>query len=171
MKILSRGKYYLTPFTAYHIEEVVQNLSEENKRELSLWGHTDVEQALIEMYESSECYIARKEGGPFLMVGGLWHDDDQEFPQMFSMFSKDFAEHFTAIARGSRMLVNFFDKTQAMLSMTILSDYQFMVQWATWLGFEPVGITESNSHKYVEFVRCNPNQKGVYDSASRPVMH
>ena len=171
VKILQRGKYYLTPFLPHHIEEVLLNLSQENKRELKLLGHLDIEEALIEMYESSECYLARKEGESFLMVGGLWYNEDQDFPQMFSMFSKDFADHFVPIARGSKMLVNFFDKTQDMMSMTILSDYEFMVQWATWLGFEVVGVIESNSQKYVEFVRCNPNRKSVYDGTSRPVMH
>ena len=171
LKIVQRGQYYLTPFLPHHIEEVLLNLSQENKRELKLLGYIDIEQALIHMYESSECYIGRKEGESFILVGGLWHNQDQDFPQMFCMFSKELGDHFIAIARFSRMLVNFFDKTQDMMSMTILSDYEFMVQWATWLGFEVVGVIESNSQKYVEFVRCNPNRKGVYDGTSRPVMH
>jgi hypothetical protein len=69
------------------------------------------------------------------------------------------------------MLVNFFDQTQDGMTMTILAEYDSMVQWATWLGFEPVGITESGKNKYVEFVRCNPNKKNVYDSPLRPIMH
>ncbi len=63
VKIIQRGQYYLTPFTLDHIDEVVENLTQENKRELILLGHNDLHQAMHEMYESSECYLARKEGG------------------------------------------------------------------------------------------------------------
>ena len=36
VKIIQRGQYYLTPFTLDHIDEVVENLTQENKRELIL---------------------------------------------------------------------------------------------------------------------------------------
>ena len=170
-KILQRGEYYLTPFTLDHIDEVVENLSQENRRELILLGYSDIRDAIYDMHKSSECYLARKVGESFLMVGGLWFTEDQDFPQMFSMFSKDFAKHFTAIAHGSRMLVSFFDQTQQQMTMTILSDYEFMLRWANWLGFENVGVVLSNGNKYVEFVRCNPNQKDVYDCTLQPVIH
>ena len=75
------------------------------------------------------------------------------------------------LARGSRMLVNFFDKTQPNMTMTILADYEGILQWAAWLGFEPVGTSVVGENKYVEFVRCNPNKKNVYDSSLRPIMH
>jgi hypothetical protein len=55
--------------------------------------------------------------------------------------------------------------------MTLLSDYEFMIDWAIWLGFEPVGVIEDNNNKYVEFVRCNSNGKSVYDGPLRPVIH
>ena len=171
VKIVQRGQYYLAPFTLDHIDEVVESLSQENRRELKLLGHVDTRQAIHEMYECSECYIARKSNEKFLAVGGLWYNEDQEFPQLFAMFSDEIKKSFIAAARGSRMLVDFFDKTQPMMSMTILSDYEFMIDWAVWLGFEPVGITDSNSNTYVEFVRCNPNRKSVYDEPLRPVIH
>ena len=47
---MERGKYYLTPFTLDHVDEVTDNLSNENKRELALMGRSDVRAALIEMY-------------------------------------------------------------------------------------------------------------------------
>ncbi len=93
IKILQRGEFYLTPFTLDHVEEVAQNLSLENRHELAILGHVDVREALIEMYESSECYICRKEGESFIMVGGLWFDDDQTWPQMFAMFSDKIKEN------------------------------------------------------------------------------
>ena len=170
-KILQRGEYYLTPFTLDHIDEVIRGLTKENVKELVLLGYTDIRKALVDMHESSECYLCRKNNEEFIMVGGLWFSEDQDFPQMFSMFSKNFANHFTAIAKGSIMLVNLFDQTQDHISMTILSDYKFMLRWANWLGFENVGVVLSNGNKYVEFVRCNPNQKDVYDCTLQPVIH
>ena len=161
----------MTPFTLGQLDEVVNNLSDENKHELALLGHTDIEQAIIEMYETSECYLVRAEGESFIAVGGLFYYDDQQYPQMFCMFSDKIKENFTLLARGSRMLVNFFDQTQEGMTMTILAEYESMLQWAAWLGFEPVGISQSTKNKYVEFVRCNPNKKNVYDSPLRPIMH
>jgi len=150
---------------------VAQNLSLENRHELAILGHVDVREALIEMYETSECYICRKEGESFIMVGGLWFDDDQTWPQMFAMFSDKIKENFHAMARGSRMLVNFFDQSHAGLSMTINGDFEFVLDWAAWLDFEAVGVATMGPHKYVDFVRCNPNGKNVYDGTSRPVVH
>jgi hypothetical protein len=57
------------------------------------------------------------------------------------------------------------------MSMTILADYEFMIDWAAWLGFEAVGMSQNGFNKYVEFVRCNPNKSNVYNLTSRPVTH
>tara|TARA_R110000737_G_scaffold353026_1_gene401805 strand:- start:226 stop:675 length:450 start_codon:yes stop_codon:yes gene_type:complete len=149
---------------------VVAGLSKESVHELKLLGHTSVSQALEEMYECADCYIVRKEGEDFLMVCGLWYDGevgDQDFPQLYAMFSNKIKDNFHAIARGSKMLVDFFDKTESYMTMTILSDYQIMLNWAGWLGFEAVGVSD----KYVDFVRCNPAQKNVYDRSLRPITH
>ena len=180
VKILKRGDYYLTPFTIYHIDEVAEHLSPESKRELILMGYGNIKEALYEMHECSSAYLARRKDDSFLMVGGLWYDNDYtgnekywetSSPQMFAMFSNDIRKNFHAIARGSRMLVNFFDQSEPSMTMKILSDYESMVNWASWLGFEAIGTTISNEYKYVEFVRCNPTKKNVYDRALRPVKH
>lgn len=168
---MQRGGFYLTPFTMDHVDEVVANLSKENRREIRLLGYTDVQEAIIEMYNMSECYICRKEGEGFIMVGGLWFDQDQEWPQMFAMFSDKIKNNFVAMARGSKMFVNHFDKLHHGLSMTILADYEGILNWAAWLGFEAVGVSTDGVNKYVDFVRCNPNHKNVYDSTLRPAMH
>ena len=57
VKILKRGRYYMTPFTLGQLDEVVNNLSDENKHELALLGHTDIEQAIIEMYDFSSEFV------------------------------------------------------------------------------------------------------------------
>ena len=170
-KILQRGEYYLTPFTLDHIDEVEKHLSKENRRELKLLGHVDVREALIEMYQCAECYLCRKEGEPFIMVGGLWFDGDQDFPQMFAMFSDKIKDNFHAMARGSQMFVKYFDQWHSHMSMTVLADYEFVLDWASWLGFEAIGVMTSGPNKYVEFVRCNPSEKYVSHETSRPVMH
>jgi hypothetical protein len=105
------------------------------------------------------------------MVGGLWYNDDRESPQMFSMFSDGLKQNFHAMARGSKLLVNFFDQSETYMSMTILADYEGMLNWAAWLGFEAVGIHQVDANKYVDFVRCNPDKKIVYNEALRPVTH
>ncbi len=69
------------------------------------------------------------------------------------------------------MLVNFFDQSHAGLSMTVNGDFEFILDWAAWLDFEAVGVATMGPHKYVDFVRCNPNGKNVYDGTSRPVVH
>lgn len=171
VKILKRGKFYLTPFTLSHIEEVMEGLSAENRRELKLLGHYDLRRALLDMHESSECYICRKEGEPFTMVGGLWFGADQAWPQMFAMFSDKIKDNSHAMVRGSRMLVNHFDKCHEGMSMTVNGDFEFILNWAAWLGFEPVGVSHLGSEKYVDFVRCNPLHKNINDNSSRPAMH
>ena len=171
VKILKRGDYYLTPFTLGHVDEVAENLSSENKRELLLLGHTDIRQALHEMHDTADSYLCRRNDDTFLMVGGLWYNDDQESPQMFSMFSDGLKQNFHAMARGSKLLVNFFDQSETYMSMTILADYEGMLNWAAWLGFEAVGIHQVDANKYVDFVRCNPDKKIVYNKALRPVTH
>lgn len=150
---------------------MIEGLSKENVREILLLGYTDVRSAIMEMIGTSECYICRKEGEGFIMVGGLWYGDDAEFPQLFAMFSNKIRKNFTAMARGSRMFVNYFDKCHDYLCMTVLAEHEFILNWAAWLGFEAVGIVTMGENSYVDFVRCNPNKKNVYDSSLRPAMH
>jgi hypothetical protein len=95
------------------------------------------------------------------MVGGLWFDGTND-AQMFAMFSEGLKQNFHALARGSKLLVNFFDKTEEIITMRVLAEYEPILNWASWLGFEAVGVSERDSYKYVEFVRCNPNKKLVY---------
>lgn len=171
VKIMSRGGAYLTPMKEHHIAELMDVLSKENKRELVLLGYQDIGTALQDMYDSSEVYIVRNKDNDLVFAGGLWHDANEEWPQMFAMFSYKVRENFNLLARGSKMLVNFFDQTQHGMSMTILSEYEFMLDWAAWLGFEAVGISANGPSKYVEFVRCNPKGKSVYDGPLRPVIH
>lgn len=171
VKIMSRGGAYLTPMREHHIPELLEVLSQENRRELKLLGYADIIFALRDMYESSEVYIVRNKNGDMVFAGGLWHEANEEWPQMFAMFSYKVRENFKLLARGSKMLVSFFDQTQHGMSMTILSEYEFMLDWAAWLGFEAVGVSANGPNKYVEFVRCNPNKTNVYNSSSRPVTH
>ena len=171
VKIINRGPYYLTPLRKDHLQEVHDHLSKENRRELKLLGYSSIMQALEEMYECSECYLARKDGEPFLFVGGLWYDAGDDMPQMFAMFSEQLGDNFTAMARGSKMFLDYIDKTNPNTTMTILADYEHMIQWALWLGYEPVGVALNGNNKYVEFVRCKNPHADVYDSTSRPMMH
>ena len=169
IKIMERGSYYLTPFQEDHVYEFIHVIHPENVRELYKLGHTNVIDALKEMTEMSEVYLVRDGKGEIVFVGGLFFDEDT--PQMFAMFSSKLKDNFTVLARGSKMLINFFDKSYPMLSMTIQADYEAMLNWAAWLGFEPVGISDYKNAQYVEFVRCNPAKNYVSHETSRPVMH
>ena len=104
-----------------------------------------------------------------MFVGGVLLDMDN--PQMFALFTTKIKDNFTLLARGSKMLVNFFDKTYPLLTMTISAEYEAMLNWAAWLGFEPVGFSEYKNTQYVEFVRCNLQKNSVVNSLARPVMH
>ena len=170
-KIFQRGQLYLTPFMEHHIEEVAANLSRENKEELFYLGHLDIRDALYDMMESAECYLVRKEGEGYMAVTGLWYYEDSDAPQMFAMFSNDMRQNYKAMIRGSKALMSFYDQMEPLLTMTVCAKYHMVLDWAAWLGFEPVGASEIGDTDYVEFVRCNPNQNGVYDNTSRPIIH
>lgn len=161
----------MTPLSPFHLDEIAEQMSHENKRELRLLGYTDIRVAVSEMYETSEAYIVRKEGGPILFVGGLWFAEDQDYPQMFALFMKEAMENYFLLARGSKMLLSYLKASNDHMTMTILSDYEGMLNWATWLGFEPIGVIESGGFKYVEFIHCNLGENCVYDKAPRPVIH
>jgi len=169
IKIMQRGSYYLTPFNEDHVYEFVHVIHPENVREIYKLGHTSVIDALKEMTEMSEVYLVRDGQGEIVFVGGLLFD--QKIPQMFAMFSSKLKSNFTVLARGSKMLINFFDQSYPSLSMTIQADYEAMLNWAAWLGFEPVCTAEYKNTQYVEFVRCNPVKNYVSHETSRPVMH
>lgn len=170
-KLLKRGRLYLTPFKPEHIDEVVNNLSYENVREIKLLGYNSVRECIDDMVKHADCYLVRKEGQVFTAVAGLWYEDSRETPQFFAMFSQRLKKDFKSMARGSKMLINFLDTLQDEMSMRILTDHEFMLDWASWLGFEAVGITNYNSNNYVDFVRCISPQKSAYSNSSRPVMH
>ncbi len=71
VKILTRGAYYMTPLSPFHLDEIAENLSPENRRELRIMGYTDLRVAVSEMYEQSEAYIVRKKDCPLIFAGRL----------------------------------------------------------------------------------------------------
>ena len=156
---------------SYHIKEIEETLSPENRRELMLLGYKSIEEALTKMYNEAQAYVVKKEEGPIVLTGGLFFNEDQDLPQMFAMFSEDAFENFTFLARGSRMLVNYLTSYHPNLTMTVLSDYEGIIKWAEWLGFEPVGVFFVGENKYVEFIYCNLDENCVYDEPQRPVIH
>lgn len=170
LRIMERGGYYLTPFQDDHIYEFIHIIHPENIKELLETGlYPDVLSALKDLTRKSEVYLVRDKNDEIIFVGGLFFDEDT--PQMFAMFSTKIKDNFFVLARGSKMLVNFFDKTYPMLSMVIKSDYADMLQWAAWLGFETVGCSQYKNINFIHFVRCNPDANDVVDELSRPIKH
>ena len=160
VKIMQRGKFYLTPLQYDHVEEICFNLPPEGLRDIYSLGYDSPKEAILEIMES-----------PILCVTGLAFDSTIELPQFFCMFTNEVKKNLRLLVIGSRMIIGFFDKTHPWLCMSILSDFPIMLNWAASLGFEAVGISERRDHKYVEFVRCNPMEKSVSHKLSRPVMH
>ena len=169
VRIMQRGGYYLTPFYEHHIYEFIHIIHPENIKELLESDYTNVLDALKELTENSEVYLVRDKNDEIIFVGGLFFEEDT--PQMFAMFSTKIRNNFFVLARGSKMLVNFFDKTYPMLSMCIKAEYADMLQWAVWLGFEPVGCSKEKNIDFIDFVRCNPDINNVVDELSRPIKH
>jgi hypothetical protein len=170
-EVLRQGKYSLTPVILEDLDEIVEHLSEQNVEELMLLGYDSVNEAIEDMITNSECYIARKDGHRFTFVGGLWPDAEGDPPQMFAMFSSDLRKNFVSIAKGSKALIKMFDHYHDTMTMTILAKNEGMLNWASWLGFYPVRITEQHGEQYVSFVRCIMPKTNVYTGESRPVMH
>ena len=170
-RILKRGDFYLTCLHSYHIEEIENNLSKENRRELILLGYPSINEALTKMYHEAQAYVVKREGGPIIMTGGLFFNEDQDTPQMFAMFSEKAFDNYMLLARGSKMLLEYLTGYHPRLSMTILGDYEGMIKWATWLGFETVGVFTVGENKYYEFIYCNLDKNCVYDEPQRPVIH
>ena len=168
-KIMTRGACYLTPFREHHIYEFIHVIHPENVRELIELGHTNVKDALTEMVETAEVYLVRDGNNEIIFVGGVYIDEED--PQMFALFSTKIGDNFKVLARGSKMLVSFFDKTYSLMTMTINARYEAMLNWAAWLGFQPVGTSEWKKHQYIEFVRCNSSKNYVSHETSRPVIH
>lgn len=169
LRIMERGAYYLTPFTEDHIYEFIHVIHPENVREIIKLGYPNVMDALKEWVTAGEIYLVRDGNLEIVFVGGVFLDG--EHPQMFALFSSKLKDNFKLLARGSKMLVSFFDKTYPLMTMTIDVEYESMLNWAAWLGFEPVGFHEWKNNKYIEFVRCNPDKNYVSHETSRPVMH
>ena len=69
VKILTRGDYYMTPLKSFHREEFKENLSEENKQELAMLGHTDLDEVFNVMSETAQAYVVRRTGKPLIFVG------------------------------------------------------------------------------------------------------
>ena len=168
-KIMTRGACYLTPFCEHHIYEFIHVIHPENVRELIELGHANVKDALTEIVETAEVYLVRDANGDIIFVGGVYIDEKD--PQMFALFSTKIGSNFKVLARGSKMLVSFFDKTYNLMTMTINARYEAMVNWAVWLGFQPVGTFKREKYQYVDFVRCNSKKNYVSDKTSRPVIH
>ena len=170
-KIIKRGKYYLTPLLHSHVNEICSNLPPEGLYDFHCLGYDDPREAILEMMEVSEVYVVKSEDGPILCLTGLAFDIDIELPQFFCVFTNEVKKNLRLLIIGSRMIIEFFDKAHPKLCMSILSEFPIMINWATSLGFEPVGFSEVLGHKYVEFVRCSHVEKNVSPKSSRPVMH
>ena len=166
-QIIKRGRAYLTPMLDYHVEEFEHIMHSSNKLEIKDFGYHSVNQALSEIFNDTESYVCRNKYGNIVFVGGL--SFLEESPQMFTIFANSLEHNVILTAKMSKALLNMFDKLHPIITMTILSKNEHMLNWACWLGFEPIEM--SNDNRFVEFVRCNSEQDDVYNKLLRPVVH
>jgi hypothetical protein len=166
-KVIKRGLAYLTPMQHYHIEEFYECVHPYNAAEMIELGYESPHHCLTEMYKNSEAYVCRNQDGDITFVGGLWFGG--ESPQMFCMFANNLAKNVVLTAKMSKAMLRMFDEVHPVMTMTIFSSFEHMLNWAVWLGFEPCGITEDD--RYVEFVRCILIENSVTDKSLRPVVH
>lgn len=169
VKILQSGSYYMTPFYEHHIAEMLPILHTETERELANLGFSSVLEALQDLQRDSEVYIVRDNNWNIMVASGVFFSEEP--PQLFALFTKHITKNFKGLARGSKMLISFLDQSYPDLSMQIAKEYESMLNWAVWLGFEPVGFSDWKNITYVDFVRCNPTQNCVSHKLSRPVIH
>ena len=166
-RIIERGKAYLTPMLDYHINEFASIMHPSNKAEIKDFGYHSVHQLLTNVFNETESYVCRNKDGNLCFIGGLSHAE--ESPQMFTIFANNLEHNVVLTAKMSKSLLHMYEKVHPTITMSILSKNEHMLNWACWLGFEPVEL--SVDEKFVEFVRCNPNKKDVYDGALQPVIH
>ena len=166
-KIIQRGRAYLTPMKHYHVEEFESIMHPANKVEVKDFGYNSVKEALFEIFDTTESYICRNKYGNIVFVGGL--SFFEETPQMFTIFANSLEHNVVLTAKMSKSLLNMFDKLHPIITMTILSKNEHMLNWACWLGFEPVEMSTDN--RFVEFVRCNSENFDVYNETLRPIVH
>lgn len=170
VEIMRRGKVFLTPLKHKHFEEIERNLSPESVRELELMGYEPAD-ALETAVETSQAYAIIHDEDGILCISGLSFFHDLHCPQMYAMFTTKAKAHRLSLLRGSKMLLAFFSAQHSALCMTILTENDIMLQWASWLGFEAVGISNVEGAVYANFVRCENDDAYVETEGSRPVMH
>lgn len=166
-RIINRGGAYLTPMNTNHIKEFRKQIHKFNAEEILDSGYGSTLDCLRVMHSSSEAYVCRNKYGEIVFVGGLWFGD--EAPQMFCMFAKNLEDNTVLAAKMAKAMLKMFEPMHPTLTMTVSSQFEHMLSWALWLGFEPCGLTEGNRH--VEFVRCISNLNSVTDKSLRPVVH
>ena len=160
----------MTPFRSEHVDDFVKVIHKDTVKDLIKLGHTNVAECLHEIAETCDVYMVRDKEGRIVIVSGVTFDEQDE-SVFFALFSKDIKESFTAMARGSRSMVNFLEKSYPMMTMMIDMEYEAMLNWAAWLGFEAVGISTTSSAQYVEFVRCAFPIDDDSPDVSRPTKH
>lgn len=168
-KIISRGKAFLTPMQHYHIEEMVDIIHPANLREIKEGGYPDIYEALHIMYDRTDSYVCRNADGDIIFISGLWYYPNCDTPQMFFVFANNISQNVMLLAKMGKALLGIFDAAHSQIKMNVLCRHEDMLNWACWLGFEPVWVNEETTH--VHFVRCNNYKNSVSNKASRPVVH
>ena len=169
--VFTQGGLTVRPVLQDDLDKICRSLSDINKREIEYLGYGNVKEAMEEMYQSSDSYIVTNQDNDMVCLSGLFYSSSQEPPQMYAMFSDKIENHKIGLLKGSLKLANLFMKGHDTITMSILAENDFMLDWAAWLKFTAVGFTLYREKQYVDFVRCDHKQNFVYNDASRPAIH
>lgn len=169
--VFTQGGLTVRPVLECDLEKIANSLADINKREIEYLGYDTVMEAMEEMYRTSDSYLITNQDNDMVCLSGLWYGSVDEPPQMYAMFSDKIKEHRIGLLKGSLKIANLFMKGHDTITMSILSENTFMLDWAAWLKFTAVGFSTYRGKQYVDFVRCDHNQSFVYNDASRPAIH
>lgn len=155
----------LVPLAPIHIREIL--VTKEMIKDARLLGYDSTQEMFEYMLIETESYAVLDDSDTVIVITGLFHQDGADSPQMYAMFSAHAKGKGKSLFRASRALVDHFHRWHPVLRMIISSQFPFMLQWATWLGFEPV---MHDAEGFIHFVRCNDEQV-AFQAEHRPTKH
>lgn len=156
----------LVPLNRSHLKEIL--VTQEMINEARLLGYDSTQQLFEAMFVEDEAYAVLDGNDEVIVLTGLVHDQDMSGPpQMFAMFSAKAKEKKFSVLRASQRLVDHYHRFHPCLQMGVHKSFPFMIQFATWLGFEPRAIDDDG---FIIFVRCNDEGLEL-EAKHRPTKH
>jgi hypothetical protein len=168
--ILKSRDLSLVLFDERHILPFLLTASDETRHEMSEIYDADLAEELTLLIGEPDVFVVEKDGQPLAILGLQYVSNGEGL--LWCLFAEGMKDNWVSFIRASRSLINFFHNHYPEISVDTWIGNEKICQWLSWLGFESKFLTEdTNSNKFVHFVRCNSDTKNVYNLSSRPVLH